>query len=384
MASSGWQRVSTTVIGVRPWLLAVAVCLVSVAGYADWRRPLVVGVAVAGAAASLVAARHLAPVAVVGVAGVLLLGMWPAAVVAGYYLGASDKPRRLVAAWTSLVSVVVVARALYPDAPAAATGWGNVTASLIVFVVLPVILGSWVRERRHVVEALRERAGRLERERDAAVAEERARERSRIAREMHDVVAHKVSLMVIHAGAIDVATSEAKTRGEAQLIHQLGRQALSNLRDVLSVLRDDTRQQTGTRPLPGTADLDELLENSRQAGLTVVREDRGSAIADVPAAVGAGIFRVVQEALTNVHRHAGDATVHVGFDWWDDAVHVSVTDCPRGRAHPAPPGPGSGLGLVGLSERVSALGGTFEAGPGRGGSFVVRARLPLRAEAAGS
>ncbi len=367
--------------GARPWLVAIVVGLVSVVGFVEWREPLVVGLAVAGAAASFVAARHLAPVALVGVGSVLLLGMWPAAVVAGYFLGASNQSRRLVAAWTGGVSLLVLARGLAPDTPDALEGWGNVIASVVMFVALPVIVGSWVRERRRVVDALRERAERVERERDAVVAEERARERSRIAREMHDVVAHKVSLMVIHAGAIDMATSEPSTRREAQLVHELGRQALSNLRDVLSVLRE-TRQHTSTRPLPGTADLDELLEHSRQAGLTVVRQDRGSSIADVPAAVGAGVFRVVQEALTNVHRHAGDATVHVSFGWWSNAVEVSVTDRPRGPAPVAPPGPGSGLGLVGLSERVSALGGTFAAEPGPDGAFAVRVHLPLRTEAA--
>jgi signal transduction histidine kinase len=364
----------------RWWLAALSVGSTSLLVLPGWQDPLVVGLAVAGAVAAYAARWHLAPLTLVAVLSLGLAGVWPAAFLASY-LVALQGSRSMAAAWVGCAVTATVLRTSLPGASAALADPAEAAPALVIFLVVPLMVGSWVQERHKVLAGLREQNERLERERHAVAARERTQERARIAREMHDVVAHKVSLMVIHAGAIDMGTSEPSTRAEAQLVQDLGREAMGNLRDVLAVLRDERETTAGTRPTPGLVEVGELIEQSQRAGLTVTRREHGSPRC-VSEAVGAAIYRVVQEALTNVHRHAGDAVVEVRFAWSPRAVEVTVANRSSRRG---PALPSSGLGLVGLRERVAALGGTFAAGETNSadGSFEVSASLPLVAPRAG-
>ncbi|MER7498542.1 histidine kinase [Nonomuraea pusilla] len=179
-------------------------------------------------------------------------------------------------------------------------------ADLVWAVVLPLVAGLWVGARRQVLAGLRERAARLEREQAARAGQARAQERTRIAREMHDVVAHRVSLIVLHTGALEVSVPDERTAAEIASIRAAGREALANLREVLGVLRAQ-ESPDGHAPPPSLADLDRLLGQSRSAGLRVRRRDEGDP-RPVPEAAQRAAYRVVQEALTNVHKHVGDAT----------------------------------------------------------------------------
>ncbi|MFK0117498.1 sensor histidine kinase [Streptomyces sp. NPDC090994] len=230
----------------------------------------------------------------------------------------------------------------------------------------------------------RRRATRVEAERAAA------RERSRIAREMHDILSHAVSLMIVQAEAGPVAVRAAPERAEAafEAISETGRDAMTQLRAMLGLLRDDDVPQEDDdprTPQPGLADLPALLDRVRSGGPAVVYETAGD-LRPVPAATGTTVFRIVQEALTNTVRHAAARTVTVRVARDRDGLHVRVTDDGRG-PRPAtgptgsggPTGPG-GHGLTGIRERAAAHGGTAAAGPGPDGhGFEVSVRLPLPA-----
>jgi signal transduction histidine kinase len=227
-----------------------------------------------------------------------------------------------------------------------------------------------VNARRRAVAALRDRAERLEREHHARTEQARAQERTRIAREMHDVVAHRVSLMVLHAGALEVGTDDEGTVEAAALIREIGREALGDLRGVLGVLRSGG---DATAPQPTLADLDRLLDQTRGLGIRVTRRDEGET-RPLPELVERTAYRIVQEGLTNVHKHAGDASTDVVLRYLPAGFEVAVRNGPA--PPPVDPLPGAGLGLSGLRERVGLLGGEFEARREPDGGFGVVARLP--------
>ncbi|HEX7132961.1 MAG TPA: histidine kinase [Iamia sp.] len=224
--------------------------------------------------------------------------------------------------------------------------------------------------------AYRERLAAAARSRQAEVDAALAGERQRIARELHDVVAHHVSVMVVQAEA---GAAPAEARGDILAvaafdgISATGRQAMVELRRLLGVLRDDTR--TGAEPQPGIDRLADLVERVRSAGLPVEL-----AVAGEPRPVADGVdvsvYRIVQEALTNVVRHAPAATARIELTWSDAALELVVADDGPGPA--AWPDPGTtGRGLVGIRERVALLDGDLDLGPGPGGGFRVAARLPI-------
>lgn len=251
------------------------------------------------------------------------------------------------------------------------------------FVGLPVAAGAYVGARRDLLTSLRERAERAEREQHLRGDQARLAERSRIAQEMHDVLAHKISLVALHAGGLEVNPGAGPQQVEraATLIRTTARQALEDLRDVLGVLRADTTM--GGAPLapqPTLDDLPRLVESSRQAGVPVRFEDGvpDGAGSGLPPAVARTAYRVVQEGLTNVHKHAPGAAATV---WVSGApgrsLEVEVRNARAvGSGFDGPLVPGAGMGLVGLSERVGLAGGRLHAGPDDGGGFVVRASLP--------
>jgi signal transduction histidine kinase len=314
------------------------------------------------------------PLIAVGLVGWLLMSAWVTLCVASC-LAARTARRRVWYFPVASVAVVlptalglVVGRAgLVPfDIWAALGGVG-------LFVALPFVLGLWSRARRDVLDGLRERSAQLEREQAARAEQARMQERARIARDMHDVVAHRVSLMVLHAGALEVNAKDSGTAATAELIRTTGREALAQLRGAIGVLKSATAD---TSPVPQhtLVDLDRLLDQSREAGIPVVRHDAGTPLR-LPALVEHAAYRVVQEALTNVHKHAGAARTDVEVRYRDAELEVAVTNAaPRS---PVEPLPGTGIGLVGLRERVELLDGEFVAEPRVDGGFAVSARFPV-------
>ncbi|WP_369394910.1 sensor histidine kinase [Streptomyces sp. CG1] len=290
-----------------------------------------------------------------------------------YALAAYGRRRHLVV----LTGAAVLALAAIVFLPAR-TGLLPFNA-LVFFVAGPVLLGLYAGARRAVVANLRERAERLEREQSLLRRQARVEERTRIAREMHDVVAHRVSLMVIHSGALEVGAADGERAAAAgRLIGDIGRQALEELREVLGVLRLD-EEAAPRAPQPTVDDLATLVEQSRSTGMRIELICSGPR-RPLAQATGHTVYRLVQEALTNVHKHAGNAATRIELRYGPDALHVAVeNEVPAG---PVTTGlPSGGNGLVGLRERITLQGGVFEAGPRPEGGFRVAADLPMKEEA---
>ncbi|MES9538743.1 MULTISPECIES: histidine kinase [unclassified Actinomadura] len=251
---------------------------------------------------------------------------------------------------------------------------------MTVLVAGVYVLGLHMRTRRAYLRSVEERAERLERERDNEVKVAMAAERARIARELHDVVAHNVSVIVVQADGASYAIDSDVRRARQALdtISSTGRLALAEMRRLLGVLREND-DAGAYAPQPGVAQLDDLVEQVRAAGLAVAFEVDGS-----PAAMSEGrqltVYRIVQEALTNTLKHGGpQVSVSVRLHYAGDAVEIRVVDDGRGAAAPDD---GRGHGLAGMRERVAVYGGTVHAGPRAGGGFEVAASLPVREEVA--
>ncbi|WP_430868182.1 sensor histidine kinase [Demequina aurantiaca] len=223
------------------------------------------------------------------------------------------------------------------------------------------------------------RAEELERELDVDKAADRAlaaaEERARIAREMHDVVAHTLSVMVAQAdGGLFAGANDPKQAQRAlETIADVGRSALTEMRSLLGVLRE-SNSDTAMGPQPGLADVPTLVAGMREGGLAVSFVTTGTPH-PLPIGAGLAVYRIVQEALTNVLKHAGPSvTTFVQLQWEDDAVTVTISDDGRGAAARSD---GKGSGLEGMRERTTVFSGTLDAGPKAGGGYLVRARLPL-------
>ena len=241
--------------------------------------------------------------------------------------------------------------------------------------------GLFVRVQRELVSSLRERAATLEAEQRLRVEQAREGERLRIAREMHDVLAHRVSLLSLHAGALEFHrdASAEEVAEAAGVIRSSARAALEELRDVIGVLREGPPASAPEPPQPTLADVPGLVDECRRAGMRVrcrldVPADRA-----LPAALGRAAYRIVQEGLTNARKHAPGAAVAVTISAAADTALVVEVVSRRavGVAASAPLAlPGAGTGLVGLAERVELAGGVLEHGPDATGDFVLRATLP--------
>ncbi|MFF3113933.1 sensor histidine kinase [Kitasatospora sp. NPDC057904] len=398
-----WERPRSAFLDIGLALLAAVECSLSTIAFLSARAHLsaagAAGIAVLGALAggSLVLRRRwpavpvlVTLVAMPGMLGVVLL------VVALYTLAETwewpSRRRRVVAlsalAFAEAVTVMLVSMLLPGgDGPPDPTPlWVQVLVAVLVAVGLtvpPVVTGLYVGARRRLIESLKDRAHGLETELDllAEQAQERARrarleERTRIAREMHDVVAHRVSLMVVHAGALEriAAKDPQKAAQSAKLMGEVGRQALNELREILGVLRMDDERPAEPDSL---AALPRLVDQSRAAGMAVTLTVSGSRQQFTGEAEQTA-YRVVQEGLTNAHKHAGGADVSVLLAYAPNGVRVSVVNACPGGEHGAAKLPSGGNGLVGMRERVIALGGTFSAGPEADGGFRVEAVLPSR------
>jgi signal transduction histidine kinase len=243
------------------------------------------------------------------------------------------------------------------------------------------LLGHFVGVRRAYTSRL-EQTAELERTRAEQARRAVAEERLRLARELHDVVAHSISVIAVQSG---VGAHVAKTQPEEAAkalaaIEATSRAALIELRRLLGVLRQDGEPQGELAPVPGLADLDSLLAEVAKAGLGVRLRVEGTP-SQLPAGVDLSAYRIVQEALTNVVKHAGPARAQVTIRYRDQEVMVEVTDDGRGVTAPASNGRARvGHGLIGMRERVQVFGGDLEVGPGPVGGFRVAARLPFAAD----
>jgi signal transduction histidine kinase len=265
-----------------------------------------------------------------------------------------------------LLGVLVVGVVGIPDATSA-----NV-ALTGAFYTAAYAIGTAMRNRRLYMQQLEERAVALERERDEEAQRAVADERLRIAQDLHDVVAHSMGVIAVQAGVgahvIDTDPAEAKKSLEA--IAHTSRTTLTELRRMLGVLRDDSGASYA--PAPGLADLDRLVRDVVTAGLPVDVAFDG-ARTEIPPGVDFTAYRIVQEALTNVLKHAGPAHARVVIGYEPSVVRIEVVDDGRGVNGRASEG---GHGLMGMRERVSVYGGSFDAGPAPGGGFRVAVRLP--------
>ena len=236
------------------------------------------------------------------------------------------------------------------------------------------VLGDSMRYRRGYYAALEDRAARLERERDAQAQIAAAAERARIARELHDVIAHNVSVMVVQADGASYALDSSPERARQALgaIASTGRQALAEMRRMLGVLRSD-EDATGVVPLPGIEQLGELLEQTRASGLAVSFTVQGVP-GPLPGGLALAAYRIIQESLTNTRKHGGtQASARVLLRYCEDVLMLQITDDGRG----ATEADGAGHGLTGMRERVALYHGTLRAGPRPGGGYQVTARLPV-------
>ncbi|MDQ0950339.1 signal transduction histidine kinase [Streptomyces phaeochromogenes] len=425
-----WARWRSAVLDGSLALVSAVECAIEGYPFADAAGvPVPAGMVFGAVAGSVLLFRRRWPIAVVLVS----IAITPAqmgflmGLVGLYTLAASEMPRRIIGALAgmSMVGMLIVTyvrahQGMVRGDLRMVGDWFvpfvSITTSLGM-TAPPILLGLYVGARRRLMESLRERADSLERELMllAERAEERAEwarneERTRIAREMHDVVAHRVSLMVVHAAALQAVARKdpEKAVKNASLVGDMGRQALTELREMLGVLRtgeggyggSSVRMQTVPLAAVGVAaaaaasravdedtgegpcldDLQELVGQSAAAGMVVDLFVEGDA-RGYAAAVEQTAYRVVQEALTNVHKHAAGAKTRVRVAHRGAEIAMQVENGP-----PPEPGaasdarlPSGGNGLVGMKERVLGLGGVFVSGPTDAGGFRVSAVLPAEA-----
>ncbi|WP_328670674.1 sensor histidine kinase [Streptomyces sp. NBC_00328] len=271
--------------------------------------------------------------------------------------------------------------------PTEASGPGGVFMAIFQTVpfALAWVLGDSIRTRRAYLAQLEERAARLEKEREAQAKVAVAAERARIARELHDVVAHNVSVMVVQAdgAAYVMDTAPDQARKALETISGTGRQALAEMRRLLGVLRTGEHQEGGEYvPQPDVEQLDDLIEQCRTSGLPVDFKVEGTP-RPLPSGVELTAYRIVQEALTNTRKHGGpNAGASVRLVYFDDGLGLLVEDDGKGAPHELYEeggADGQGHGLIGMRERVGMVGGTLDAGPRPGGGFRISALLPLKA-----
>ena len=303
---------------------------------------------------------------VVGVAGypLVILGLAPLVLA---YTAAAELPRRQAVVALVAIEVAMVV-ALIPGDTDTSTIVGDGFALAAAW-----LFGDTARRRREVLELHRERAEQLERTQDEVARRAVAEERLRIAREMHDVVAHSMSVVAVQAasGRLVVDTDPERARQALVAIEQTSRSALDEMRRLLGVLRRDDAGGAAREPAPGLGELDRLVAETVAAGIPVSVRVEGDRRALSPGA-DLTAYRIVQEALTNVRKHAPDARAAVVVRYDGAGVTVEVSDGGGAAARPM----GTGHGLLGMQERVALYGGTLDAGPVPGGGFRVVATLP--------
>jgi signal transduction histidine kinase len=318
-----------------------------------------------------VAIRRRYPAAVgitIALLWVVLQAAWPTQLLTGavgwmcdlYALAVWTRTRWFAVGMAAYVGTALVT---LPFAPNWRSSLFFVLVSAIVLVLVRRIVGD--RERR---------ARLAERERDLAAREAVVEERARIARELHDAIAHNVSMMVVQAGAERRVLDDpsGSTREVLETIERIGRGALTEMRRLVGMLRSDTADELA--PQPGLDDLPTLVAQVREAGLPVELQVEGER-RELPVGIELSAFRIVQEALTNALKHAGEATATVRVAYGADSLELEIVDSGGGAPAAAT---GGGHGLVGMRERVALYGGRIDAGRRPSGGFGVRVLLPIR------
>jgi signal transduction histidine kinase len=372
-----WERLRR--VDPRIWdaLLALGVVAVGLLAFAlrDQRPdepPAALGFALVVVAGSSLAWRRRAPLTVAtivsaAVATASLLGYWPEFVallwIAVYSAAAYTERHRLVRVLLPVALLTSVAISI-GERWDRGLNWVEILSDLIVTFGVPILLGRMTFNRRR----------RIVRDREFATRQAVAAERAAIARELHDVVAHHMSVMVVQAGAARAvsASDPAATAEALRQIEASGRTGLTEMRRLLEVLKAE-EDGNGRAPQPGLARMSELLDAMRASGLPVEAIVEGSP-RPLPPGVDLSAYRIVQEALTNALRHAGGASARVVVRYDPGAVELEVAD--DGPGPPEDPEASGGHGLIGMRERVQLFGGELEAGPRPGGGFLLRARLP--------
>ncbi|MBW8799747.1 MAG: two-component sensor histidine kinase [Streptomyces sp.] len=337
------------------------------------------------AAAALVFRRH-APKTVLAVTGAASVvegvtgdpraPVAMAAVIALFTVAATTDRRTTLRAGLLTMTVLTTAAMVAGPLP----WYAQENLAIFAWTGIGATAGDAVRSRRAVVQAIRERAERAERTREEEARRRVAEERLRIARDLHDVVAHHIALVNVQAGVAAHVMDKRPDQAKEALGHvrEASRSALNELRATVGLLRQSGDPEAPTEPAPGLHLLDELADTFRNAGLQVevARADQGTTL---PAAVDLAAYRIIQEALTNVQKHAGPhakaevSVVRVG-------PHIEVTVLDDGSGEDTAPEEGGGHGLLGMRERVTALRGTLTTGPRYGGGFRVHAILPVKTD----
>jgi signal transduction histidine kinase len=292
--------------------------------------------------------------------------------------------RRFAVTAAIAVGSVLSGAAFCAIRPERGTDYWESVAWNTVILVITMLWGMVLRSRRQLVLSLRDRAERAEAEQQLRIVQARALERTRIAREMHDVLAHRISLLSLHAGALEIRgdAEPAEVASAAGVIRASAHQALQDLREVIGVLREPAADDAPERPQPTLGELPALAQESRAAGARVHLDVRVGDSALLPAGTGRTAYRIVQEGLTNARKHAPGTAVRVTVEGAAGAgLTVDVRNpAPVGR--PVPAIPGTGIGLVGLAERATLAGGRLTHGRTADGEFVLAAWLPWPAPGA--
>jgi signal transduction histidine kinase len=388
--SRAWRYLAAVAAGAAAWSVTAAVWLSVPMGQAQQDAAgavLALDLALGAMALALLPLRRRRPLAVAGLTTALttvsVAGLGPATVAIASMATWRRRNWVVVVAAVSVIGGLVAEGLFRPRfAPVADSGLeaaGSILLGMALFAVT-VAVGYYIGARRELVASLHDRVRTAERERALTTTIARDAERSRIAREMHDVLAHRISLVALHAGALLYRDdfSRAQTAETAQTIHSNAQLALAELREVLGVLRAGRGAQGIERPQPTLAELPALLADAREAGTDVRLDtslpDHARDLSQVPETLSRTAFRIVQEALTNARKHAPGQRVGVRISG------APGTDLDLEVRNPAgvvagPVLPSAGVGLAGLTERAELAGGALDHGV-LDGSFVVRARLP--------
>jgi signal transduction histidine kinase len=371
VASSAWPRVAGPAAGhpmLRPLGGAMLAAQLALAAALLVRRrfPLTLAWLTAGATAAVAVVEAIRPGTLVALdPGSNAMPWLPAAAPFVAYAVTAHTARR----WRALAPVAVLvvlgthAWRLPPGSP-----W---VVQSTLFAGGPALLGLYVAARRRLIRSLLDRTARAERERHLLAERARAEERSRVAAEMHDLVTHRVSLMVLQAGALQVTAVDEATRTRAEDLRTTGCQTLEELRDLLRILSFD--------PTVPVADLAQLV---RESGVAADLVEEGDPAEPSPV-VARTAYRIVQEALTNVRKHAPGAPVRITLRYLPHRVHLCVHNSrPTAPVDPLLAGTGSGSGLLGLRQRVHLVHGRLRAGPDDAGGFRVEADLPTTVDGA--
>jgi signal transduction histidine kinase len=309
-----------------------------------------------------------------------------ALLIAFYMVAAREPLRRVLAAAIALECGAALFAVLHEDPGNRVSMWGLFSISFAV----TALLGYYARGRQAYLAALVDRAARLERERRQEAELATAAERARVAREMHDIVAHNIAVMIALADGATYTITQDPDQATALMSHvsETGRSALTEMRRLLGVLRQPGAAASGNAPQPGLADLDTMIDTVREAGLPVRLTVSGQPF-PLPPSAQLALYRIIQEALTNTLKHADATSAHVRLNYRDEEVELEVSDDgrPGSVAVPVSPGAGSmaaGHGLAGMRERAAVFGGEVSAGPRPEGGWRVHTLLRATSAQAGT